>query len=374
MTRTAVVAGAGIGGLAVATALAQRGWQVQVHERAPELRMFGAGIWMWENGLLSLRCLGAEEETVRRARAIKRWTVLDDKGDEVFTREFTPDDHMVLPLRADLYQALVTAADRAGVQVVTSSTAVEAVPSGELLLESGERVQADLVVAADGAFSRIREGLFLTDRIAYLREGYIRLTVPTQPGDEDSVIYECWNGSRRLLYCPCTEDVHYVAFSCAVDDLAARGIPVDHGTWIASFPRFEDVVGRIGDQGRWDRGMTVRCSSWSQGRVVVVGDAAHAMAPNLGQGANLTLTNAVSLAAAVTGVADIPAALTAWERRERSLTDHVQRWSHAYGTVVSRWPQQLEQYRAPVLQALTSFPWVDAQLNRAARHRPVGAG
>ena len=133
MTRTAVVAGAGIGGLAVATALAQRGWQVQVHERAPELRMFGAGIWMWENGLLSLRCLGAEEETVRRARAIKRWTVLDDRGDEVFTREFTPDDHMVLPLRADLYQALVTAADRAGVQVVTSSTAVEAAPSGEVL-------------------------------------------------------------------------------------------------------------------------------------------------------------------------------------------------------------------------------------------------
>ena len=373
MTRTAVVAGGGIAGLAVATALAQRDWQVQVHERAGELRMFGAGIWMWENGLRSLRVLGAEEQTVRSARRIKQWAVLDDTDEQVFARDFTPDDHMVLPLRADLYQALVAAARTAGVAIATSSPAREALPSGSLVLENGETVEADLVVAADGAFSRIRDGLFLTDRISYLREGYIRLTVPTQPGDEDSVIYECWNGSRRLLYCPCTDDVHYVAFSCAVDDIAARGIPVDHETWIDSFPRFEDIVRRIGDEGRWDRGMTVRCSSWSQGRVVLVGDAAHAMAPNLGQGANMTLTNAVSLAAAVSDSSDVPRALAAWERRERWLTDHVQRWSHGYGTVVSRWPRQLESFRAPFLQAATSFPWVEDQLNRAARHRPAGS-
>ena len=61
MPRVAEVAGAGLGGLAVATALAQRGWSVRVHERAPELRMFGAGIWLWENGLRSLRLIGAEE-------------------------------------------------------------------------------------------------------------------------------------------------------------------------------------------------------------------------------------------------------------------------------------------------------------------------
>ena len=373
MDRAAVVAGGGISGLAVAIALAQRGWSVQVHERAPELRMFGAGIWMWENGLLSLRVLGAEEQTVRDARIIKRWSVLDETGAEVFGREFTPEDHMVLPLRADLYQSLVDAAVREGVDVVTGSPVREATPDGVLTLESGERVPADLVVAADGAFSRVRDGLFLTDKVSYLREGYIRLVVPTRPGDENAVIYECWNGSRRFLYCPCTDDVHYVAFSCAVDDLAARSIPVEHDTWIASFPKFEDVISRIGAEGRWDRGMTVRCSSWSQGRVVIVGDAAHAMAPNLGQGANLALSNAVSLAAAVAQARDIPRALVAWERRERALTDHVQRWSHGYGTVVSRWPVRLDRFRAPVLQAVTSFPWVDSQLNRAARHRPVGA-
>ncbi|WP_158009882.1 FAD-dependent oxidoreductase [Carbonactinospora thermoautotrophica] len=366
------MAGAGLGGLAVGTALAQRGWRVRIHERAPELRMFGAGIWLWENGLRSLRLIGAEEQAVRNAKRIKQWAVVDEHGDEMFRRAFTDDDKMVLPLRADLYQALIDAALAAGVEIVTSSTAVAADPEGALILDDGSRLRADLVVAADGAFSKVRDSLMLTDKVSYLREGYIRLLVPQQPGDEDAVITESWHGTRRFLYCPCSDEFHYVALSCLVDDRTGRGVPVDKESWAASFPAFSDIIARIGEDGRWDRGMTVRCRSWSEGKVVLVGDAAHAQAPNLGQGANMTFTNAVSLAAAVSGANDIPAALRAWEQRERPLTDHVQRWSHGYGWLVSMWPEHLAEVRTKFLQFATSIPWVDAQLNRAARHIPVG--
>jgi 2-polyprenyl-6-methoxyphenol hydroxylase-like FAD-dependent oxidoreductase len=372
MTRHAEVAGAGLGGLAVATALARRGWTVRVHERAPDLRMFGAGIWLWENGLRSLRLLGAEQQAVRSAKRIKQWAVVDHNGEDIFRRPFTDDDKMVLPLRADLYQALIDAAMEAGVDIVTSSTAVGADPAGRLILEDGSELSADLVVAADGAYSRIRESLLLTDRVAYLREGYTRLLVPNLPGDEDSVITEAWHGTRRLLFCPCTDEFHYVALSCRVDDRPGRAIPLEKVTWQESFPAFAEIIDRTGEDGRWDRGMTVRCRAWSDGRVVVVGDAAHAQAPNLGQGANMTFTNAVSLAAAVTSATDVVAGLAAWERRERPLTEHVQRWSHGYGWLVSMWPEHMAQARSQVLQLLTGIPWVDAQLNRAARHLPVG--
>lgn len=373
MKRQAEIAGAGLAGLAVGAALAKRGWSVRVHERAPELRMFGAGIWLWENGLRALGALGAREHTTRKARKIKEWAVLDENGKDMFRRPFDSTDHMVLPLRSELYEALIDAAKSAGAEIVTDSNVLSASPEGKLTLASGEVIQADLVVAADGASSRIREALMLTERVSYLPEGYVRLIADARPGDEDSVIYECWNGSRRFLYCPCSEDWHYIALVCLVDDMPGRRVPVNKEYWSSNFPDFAGIIDRLGDSGRWDRGMTVRCRSWSAGRVVLVGDAAHAQAPNLGQGANMTFTNAISLAAAVTESSDVPAALQSWEKRERPLTDHVQRWSHGYGTVVSRWPEPLLHMRGPALQVLTALPWVNAQLNRAARHRPVGS-
>jgi 2-polyprenyl-6-methoxyphenol hydroxylase-like FAD-dependent oxidoreductase len=167
--RIAEVAGAGLGGLAVATALARRGWQVRVHERASELRMFGAGIWLWENGLRSLRRIGAEEQAVCNAKQIREWAVVDQSGADLFRRAFTDEDTMVLPVRADLYQALIDAATAAGVTIVPGSPVASAEPDGILFLADGTRLTADLVVAADGAHSRIRESLLLTDRISYLR-------------------------------------------------------------------------------------------------------------------------------------------------------------------------------------------------------------
>jgi 2-polyprenyl-6-methoxyphenol hydroxylase-like FAD-dependent oxidoreductase len=373
MKRHAEIAGAGLAGLSVGIALANKGWSVRAHERAPDLRMFGAGIWLWDNGLRSLCVLGALERTVRDARRIKQWAIIDERGGDIMRHDFSDGTNMVLPLRADLYEALIDRAQQAGVDIVTNSEVSSAAPDGTLHLANGKILKADLVVAADGAFSKIRESLLLTERISNLREGYIRLVVDAQPGDEVDVISECWNGARRFLYCPCTDKVHYVALICHVDDLRGRSDPVDREYWAEHFPAWKPIISRLSAIGRWDRGMTITNRGWSLGCVVLVGDAAHAMAPNLGQGANMTFTNAVSLAAAVSEEDDIPAALQAWERRERPLTDHVQRWSHGYGVLVSRWPDPSLPLRGPALQFLTGIPWVAQQVDRAAQHRPVGS-
>lgn len=373
MKQHAEIAGAGLAGLSAGIALANHGWSVRVHERAHDLRMFGAGIWLWDNGLRSLGILGALERTIRDARRIKQWAVIDELGQDIMRNDFDDSVHMVLPLRSDLYEALIDRAQQVGVDIVTSSSAISATPDGTVHLADGTALKADLVVAADGAFSKIRESLLLTERISNLREGYIRLVVDAQPGDEQEVISECWNGARRFLYCPCTDKVHYVALICHVDDLRGRSDPVDREYWAEHFPAWESIIYRLTAMGRWDCGMTVASRRWSTGRVVLVGDAAHAMAPNLGQGANMTFTNAVSLAAALSEGNEVPAALQAWERRERPLTDHVQRWSYGYGVLVSRWPDSALRFRGPALQFLTDLPWVSRQLNRAAEHRPVGS-
>jgi 2-polyprenyl-6-methoxyphenol hydroxylase-like FAD-dependent oxidoreductase len=371
-SRHAEIAGAGLGGLAVSIALAQRGWTVRVHERAAELRMFGAGIWLWENGLRSLDALGVAQEATRNAVHIETLKVRDETGRELMGRSFDGRDRMLLPPRADLYDALVGRAEALGVDLVTSSIVASASPDGTLHLSEGTSLPADLVIAADGAFSRVRESLMLTRRVDYLDEGYIRLLIPRRSTDPADEITEYWNGNRRLLYDPCTDAVNYVCLCCGVDDTVGQQVPVDHGTWLESFPNLEGIIERFDDAGRWDRAIRVTCRRWSRGQAAVVGDAAHAQPPNLGQGANLTFQNAVSLASYLDQSADVATGLVEWESRERPLTDHVQRWTDLYGRVASAWPKRLESYRTNILQHTTKMQWVDRQLNKAARHVPVG--
>ncbi len=373
MTRHAEIAGAGLGGLASGIALAQRGWTVRIHERSSDLRMFGAGIWLWENGLRSLAALGVEQQATKRARTIETLVAKDQHGKVLMKRQFDTRDRLVLPPRADLYDALIDRAEQLGVDIVTSSPVAAATPSGELEDENGRTYRADLVVVADGAFSRVRESLLLTRRVDYLDEGYTRLLIPRRDSDPPTEITEYWSGSRRLLYDPCTDELNYVCLCCNVDDEAGRRVPVDKDSWRESFPDLDGIIERIGEIGRWDRALRVTCRRWSRGRAVLVGDAAHAQPPNLGQGANLTFQNSLSLATYLSRQDDVPAALQEWERKERPLTDHVQRWTDLYGRVASAWPERLSHRRSQVLELATKVPWVDKQLGRAARHVPLGA-
>jgi 2-polyprenyl-6-methoxyphenol hydroxylase-like FAD-dependent oxidoreductase len=370
--RHAEVAGAGLGGLAASIALAQRGWTVRVHERAPDLRMFGAGIWLWENGLRSLDALGVLKAATGRARSIDSLRAVDQDGKVLLRRDFGARDRLLIPPRADLYDALIARAEDLGVDIRTESTAVDASADGRLVLQDGQELKADLVLAADGAFSRLRDSLLLARRLVYLDEGYTRLLIPRRPEDPASEIVEHWSGSRRLLYDPCTDDQNYICLCCNVEDDAGRQVPVDKESWLASFPDLGGIIERIDEIGRWDRALGVSCRAWSRGHAALVGDAAHAQPPNLGQGANLTFQNVLSLAEFLERDRDIPTELRAWEASERPLTDHIQRWTDIYGRVASAWPERLARRRGQVLELASRVPWIDKQLNRAARHVPIG--
>lgn len=370
--KSAEIVGAGLAGLAMANALGRRGWQVRVHERANDLRMFGAGIFLWENGIKSLDLLGVLPQTLARAKRPRLLEVEDQDGKLMMSQEFGSEGRLCMPPRADLYDALIAGAESAGVDIVTNSPARAATPDGELLLDDGTTLRADLVVAADGAYSRLRESLLLTKRIDYLWEGYIRLLIPRLPEDSPDVVREYWSGKRRLLYCPCTPEHNYVCLGCAVDDLRGRSVPVDTEAWLQSFPQLASYIERFPEEGRWDRAVRVICRKWHSGRAVVIGDAAHAQPPNLGQAANIAFTNVVSLAAAVDEATDIPQALETWEATERPLSDHVQRTSTLYGNVVGLWPESLSPLRTHVLRLAMALPWVQKQLGRGAQHTPHG--
>jgi 2-polyprenyl-6-methoxyphenol hydroxylase-like FAD-dependent oxidoreductase len=179
---------------------------------------------------------------------------------------------------------------------------------------------------------------------------------------------EYWSGSRRVLHTPCSEREIYLALTMLDDDEAAKAAPIDAGLWKGWFPHLAGLIDRIGKAGRYDRFELIRLRAWSSGRVAILGDAAHALPPNLGQGGGCAMMNALALAVHLERAPDIPAALAAWEQRERPLTEHTQRMSRFFG-MATTWPPPLQR----LFFHVTGRSKRIAELRtRTARHRPTG--
>ena len=333
MQRHAEVVGAGFAGLTAATALAQRGWTVRVHERAQNVRSIGAGIWIWENGLRVINALGALEPLMRGAHPLRIWETREQNERLIERANLgTNGNSLVFSfVRQHLHQTLLTAATRAGVDIQTDSEVVSANSDGELTLTRDGRVKADLIVVADGVHSRVRPTLRIRGRRTKHNLGAIRLIIPRTEKEirstEWSKAIEWWSGPRRILYTPCGQGVLYLCMTIRDTDTCAKRTPLQQDVWRLSFPNLEHILDRVRDEGRYDRFETVSLEAWSAGRVAVVGDAAHAMTPGIAQGAGIAMGNALSLAVSVEKGNSIVDSLHEWESRERPLTEHTQRWA-----------------------------------------------
>jgi 2-polyprenyl-6-methoxyphenol hydroxylase-like FAD-dependent oxidoreductase len=369
----AEIAGAGIGGLTMATALALRGWTVRVHERAPELRDIGVGTSIWANGHHVLAAIGALNQVLEAGTKITRIDVRDNRNRLLRTDNLSGDARGLVILRVDLHRALVDAAQRAGVEIVVNSTVVAADPSGVLLTAQGQRHAGDLVVGADGYHSKVRDSLGLAEEVGFVTNSYIgRTIIPRDDPHQAGTIQEYWAGTRCCGVLSCGE-FNYLFLSapedCPANPEEVRTQSIAEQAWTADFPFLEDLFGRIKDQVIWGRYPIVRCRTWSQGRVALVGDAAHSMPSTLAQGAGCAMSNALALAEAVANTSDIRQALTDWEIRERTVTEITQRWAVLYLTLLKRWPDNLRDMRAAIMAEAFASPGVRDHFTTAARHR-----
>ena len=242
--RHAEIAGAGLGGLTLAAALAQRGWSVRVHERAPHLRDIGVGTSIWENGHGALDAVGALDEVLSYGTPIVRAELIDHRLRAVRVQNFNrTDDRALVVLRVDHHRALVNAARKAGVEIVTASPAIGADPDGTLILESGEQLRADLVVGCDGYHSKVRDSLRLGAEVGFVTEAYTgRLNVPRRGAA--GCQSRSNSGRSSPLWVLSCGDVNYI-YLCAPENCPdnpeeIRTKSFNRKLWIDAFPHLAE--------------------------------------------------------------------------------------------------------------------------------------
>lgn len=306
-----LVIGAGIGGLAVARALALRGAEVTVLEQAEAIREVGAGLQISPNGFAVLRALGLAD--AMRAMGVQ--------GEAVSLRDYRKGEVARLDLRcldnrdyyflhrADLIDVLAEGARAAGVRIRLLQRVERVEPGVRPLvhLSNGAVLEADLVVGADGLHSRARQALNGTVAPFFTRQVAWRAVVPNDEGRGPEarvhmgpmrhVVSYPLRDSRLLNVVAVQERAAWTAESWNQKDdpMALRAAFDDFG------PEVQDLLARIDEVYLWGLFRHPVASRWHDQGVAILGDAAHPTLPFMAQGACMALEDAWALADCVSG-------------------------------------------------------------------------
>jgi salicylate hydroxylase len=339
-----VIIGGGIGGLAAARALLRRGVDVGVYEQAAQITEVGAGVSISPNGVELLQRYGMGP-AIEQVGA--RWM------DAQFCRsDGTPLGSMLPPppLRSSFHQFGIHRSDL--IDLLAAALPPDVVRTGyrctgvdqnaecaTVSFSNGETVTADVVVAADGIHSVLREhGGESPAAVPSGSVGY-RGLIPAASVSWPAGTVRVWVGPDRHFVTYPVRSGSLLTFLATVptdaemgESWSAPGEPAMLAQEFAGWdPLVESIIGQVDTTFRWRLHDREPLSKWTNGRLTLLGDAAHAMLPHVGQGANQAIEDGAALAA-VLGAADrttAAQALLTYESVRRDRTTRVQQISRS---------------------------------------------
>ena len=368
-----VVAGGGIGGTVTALLLGRIAAEVTLLERREAGADVGAGILLHPNGLAVLAGLGLGAAVAAAGNVLPGSSLRTAAGTRLLDLPAAASragfDHLVAMRRTALHRILENAmsADpritcRWGAEVV------DADPDGSVEWRAAAGTawaSADLVVGADGVHSTVRAAGDFGPATRPTGERYLRALVPRRP--DASLQGEFWTSLGLFGGAPVDEGTQYFYADATAAEVAAA---LDAGdvdalarVWGSVLPtagRLLAGVRRV-DELLVNDVLRVESPRWYDGRLVLLGDAAHAMSPTLGQGANTALVDAAVLAIELGADRPVAQALERYERRRRNAALRVQRRADAVARLASIRSGVSRDARDLLLRAVDHVPGVSAR-------------
>lgn len=337
------IIGGGITGLTTALALRKMGLEATVYERTPVLNEVGAGILMQPNAMHVLRWLGIADKVKESGYALDRMDI--SNAQLVPFRNASPGlirgeqgEKVVAIHRARLQSILYESLPTGVVQLGVPYQSHRAV-NGGLEVDHGERKStATIILGADGINSKVRASLFpeATKRFSGQTcwRGIATMAIPAKI---DRRGFEAWGGGYRFGFTPISErEIYWFAVAQAEEN--EGGTPfTSHAPLLDMFGSFHSLVSEIisstpVEKIIWDDLHDLgRLGSWSQGNVCLLGDAAHATTPNMGQGAGQGIEDGYCISQALAQNPDPQQAFKEFEAGRRKKVDYVVNNSWRFG-------------------------------------------
>lgn len=332
-----IVVGGATGGSAAALLLARAGARVTLFEKVENLRPVGAGIALAANGLAVLESVGLGPALDKTAITLGAARVVDARG-RILLTPAEPRPRLAMLRRASLQGMLLDAiAAHPDIEMYSGTEVVDAAPDGKIVARNaaGEiHLQADLVVGADGVHSRVRECGRFGANVSPPGITYIRALAPEGLARTE----EAWTSAGLFGSLPVDGATYLYASAGSPpcrEAVANHDLNAFRAAWTRAYPPARQLLGPLH---HWsdlivNRVIRVKCDRWYDGKLVLLGDAAHAMPPNLGQGANSALVDAAILLTELRQAVDIPSALSAYDARRRPAVQKVAYMSARLGAL-----------------------------------------
>lgn len=302
-----LIVGGGIAGLTLAIFLERAGFDLEIVEIAQEWKPVGAGIVLWPNCLKILERLSLSNSIIERGNVIEEMTVTDENGIKIsslnFDKLYKKGLFAISIARSDLHSILFSGIRTSKIMLNDTTVSITQINKKvNVVFRSGIESEYDFVIGADGINSKVRDLLFKKVKLRYSGYTNWRFIVNTQMDFDRKKAYEMWGKGKRFGIVPVGNGTDFYCFALMK---SLPGLPenrnIKHSDFIKCFSEFGwkavEFLNLVNEKTVFIHNdlEDIKLNQWVCGNTILIGDAAHAITPNLGAGAAMAMEDSYFL-------------------------------------------------------------------------------